>query len=318
MRSKGKIVFIVAATVAIVTIVIIGIMVLREARSLAKNRQTLEIRKENLRMAQGLDPFPSPENVLATSNNWGQLEKELVKLSSSMGKGQIVPDKKRTPLQWITLLAKTQKVLRKLATTNSVSLPEDFAFGFELYDEGTPPASAHVPRLTQQLLMINELCLTLYDAGIEDLKVIERTEFEAEASGRVMRRGRRAAPTQTNVFVEVCPKEQFGIEYMTMESALITSLNGLASHEMLIVVSDVEFKGDVGIAEEEEDPKARRDRREKDETDEEDEEESGPVIRDSRERGERIVSGPMKEVPANVRLSLDVYTFPLAKERPQR
>ena len=320
MRSKGKMVFIVGACVTIVSVVIIGFLVFRESRALGKNRQTLDVRKEGLRVAQGLDPFPSTPNVVATSNNWVQLRKELGNLSQRMGRNQIIPDKDRTPLQWITLLAKTQKDLRKLAVTNSVVLPEDFAFGFELYDKGTPPAGANVPRLTQQLLMINELCLALYDAGIDEMKRIERTEFEAEAAGRAMRRGRRAGPTQTNVFAEVCPKEQFGIEYLAKESAFIGSLNGLAAHEIFIVVSDVEYMGNVGITEEKEEATRRRPSRvrDRDEEDDEAEEDAGPIVRDTRDRGERIVSGLGHESPATVTLSLDVYTFLLAKERSSR
>ena len=229
MRSKGRIVFIVASCVSVMLVIIIGIMVFREARTLRKDGQTLDIRKEKLRMDQGLDPFPSTPNVLAISNNWVHLSKELQKLSRTMGKGQIVPDKRRSRVQWITLLAETQKQLRNLAATNSIVLPEGFAFGFELYDEGAPPASHNVPRLTQQILMVDALCRTLYDAGIEELKSIKRTEFEAAATGGTTWKGRRGLATVTNILAEVYTEECFSLEYDARESAFLKSLNGLAS-----------------------------------------------------------------------------------------
>ncbi|MGQ9662733.1 MAG: hypothetical protein ACUVWX_10435, partial [Kiritimatiellia bacterium] len=131
------------------------------------------------------DPFPSDENVKREKTNVEQLNGWLNELLAALRKGQIEPQG-LTPEGFRTLFDKKRNDLRKEAAEARIGLPagETFAFGFDRYFGGEMPAPANVPRLAQQLLIIEQLCHILFEARIQDLTAIVREEFEGGSTVR--------------------------------------------------------------------------------------------------------------------------------------
>lgn len=63
-----------------------------------------------------------------------------------------------------------------------IAVPDRFQFGFETY-QNKPPEDAHTPTLQKQLEIIRELMLICANSQIEEIKDVNRVEFEAQGEG---------------------------------------------------------------------------------------------------------------------------------------
>jgi hypothetical protein len=157
----------------------------------------------------------------------------------------------------------TRKELLDRAKTAGVSVPEGFAFGFGRHMPGNLPATPDVPRLTQQLRLVQALCETLYQARISELRGIGREEFETgvggaeEGSAPAGRARERRRPDATAALANV-PNPQAGLipdrelfgrwhfvlHFTAKEAALRDVLNRLARGSLVIVVTRLELAGE--------------------------------------------------------------------------
>ncbi len=208
------------------------------------------------------NPFPSEQNIAKEQEHLETLRREFAALRNEMAKGQAEPVQ-TAPVRFIERFRNTTASLTDLAEKLGVKLPEKAAFGFERHLPGDLPGTADVPRLIQQLVIIEQLVEMLYDQGISELVSVRRQEFEAPArdepsprrTGERLWGARVEEPDRSEDPLRKDPAKaglleddddytslSFTLEFKAREDNLLNILNALASHSMFIVVTRVEIE----------------------------------------------------------------------------
>ncbi len=213
-------------------------------------KQNLQAVTARLGQLNNRDPFPSPENIAREKENYHELLDAYNELNDRLREGQELP-RPMGDSDFIPLLENTLRRLRTGFSNSRVELPKDFTFGFAKYAGGQMPASQDIPRLVQQLQIIEKLCQAVMDARITQLMDVTREEFEAgsQPAGAGARRGRGAAPVDSP---EVPPdaeqadalfhSQEFAVTLRGSEPALMEFLNELSALPIFTVVTSVELK----------------------------------------------------------------------------
>lgn len=204
------------------------------------------------------EPFPSQENVERARENLDELREYAGVLRTALQTGQMNPEKMERA-EFPPLAERVLRGLWEVADDNKVQVPENFAFGFRRYIEGDIPAAQHIPRLVAQLRTVDALCRLLFSARISALRDITREEFdlqavreEPEEDARTRRRRRPARREAEQETVEARGKstdlydvESFTLTFRARENALWDLLNKMASSDMFVVVTSIEFTSPV-------------------------------------------------------------------------
>jgi len=279
----------------------------------------------SLRRYYNMDPFPSAENISKEQENVEELERWFDELMRLLRKGQVGPGEKSAS-KFMSLLSDTKNNLVALGKLRGTALPEDFAFGFDRYSaSGVLPAPPDVPRLTQQLIIIEKLCRVFFDEKATEITAIKRDQFddamapgslgteERGAGRRPVRYRRRPQEVRTAAIKkagligkgDLFGKLHFAFEFTGKEYSILNVLNRLAAHEMFVVVTSLAFEKRVPdvVTDDVGDDKGRTHSEKADIA----EQQNGSS------RRERMMCGRELEEPMNVKLELDVYRF---KEAP--
>ncbi len=269
--------------------------------------------------------FPSAENVKREQENTAQISDWFEELIATLREGNVVRTE-RSPSLFKSILEKAQERLKQDASAAGTQLPEGFAFGFDRYTAtGTLPAPDHVPRLTEQLILITRISKILFDQRVKGIRVLERSVFEeavnvetsstpefvSQTGGRRAAAGRQPAkPTTVGTSASavalagIIPEGalfgtyRFVLEFDSKETALIKIFNALASCQAFTIVNVVRLSKeipnlmptvtDVPVAQPGETDKPAASVQ------------LGP---------NNTVSGLEMEIPIRVRVELDVYKF---------
>ncbi len=221
------------------------------ARSYA--RQALALDKETTRLQQlyRRDPFPAQANVRTEAENLKDVIDRYNELNELLRTGQV----NLQPMEaadFMQFLEKSMRKLRDRLQNDRIKFPAKYAFGFDKYAGGRLPASGDIPRLVQQLKIIEALCDILQEAAIVELVAIERDNFEQAARGADASGGRRGAPGTPGAPSpesaasspggdKLVSSQHFKISVKARENAVIEMLNLLASWPMFMVVTRVEI-----------------------------------------------------------------------------
>lgn len=198
--------------------------------------------------------FPSEGNVQAMGKQLEIYREYLEGLRGSMKKGQRAAEP-ITRDRFRQLMEETLRRLVNGARAKSVTVPVNFAFGFQRYVEGNLPAEEEMGRLVDQLNSVKTLCEILYEAGIGELISVDRTVFEKDAQvapveeeyGRRSTRNRPEATTAApSVELETDPlglytKEHYVLSYRAQDAANWKVLDRLAKGTPFTVVTKVEI-----------------------------------------------------------------------------
>jgi hypothetical protein len=307
--TKKSIIFGSVAVVLAALFVVAAVLLFRGISRFSRTEAEVDTKKRQLRMFYEKEPFPSAENVDLERENVATAQKWFDRLINNLREKQIDPDETKSPSMFIlTLQRKKEKLDGMFPKT------EELSFGFERYLAETmePPLPAEVPRLTQQLLIIEELAEVLNKAGVKKVTGIDRELFEgggaAPSGGRPTgrRRGRDSRDRIKNPGAGLIPegalygKFHFTVEFEAKEDVLLEALNRLTNRDLFIVPTWVALEKqetDIRTADALENEKAGLGGKEESKKDRE------PF------RDERVVSGPALEEPLKIRLELDVYNF---------
>lgn len=309
MKAKPSIFFMVGALVAVLLIVGSVLLLVTSVRQTAKTQRQLNSKRSELDRIYKREPFPSKENVQRELANTTVLREWYGKLVNEAGKGQLEPEE-RSPSTFMSLLGQTQRTLIA-ESKGGGRLPEDFAFGFDTYFGASSrlPDPKHVPRLTQQLKIVEGLCRMLFAENVTSIKAIRRDQFEAPTDGAAPEpapKGKKdAAPAvDVNGIPEgaLYGKLHFSIDFEVRESSLLAILNQLARHDLFMVVTRVEVTKQMDDV-----PKAVRP---------EPAAVAAPAVAgapalapEPLRRQERLICGVAVESPMLVTLDLDVFQF---------
>lgn len=185
-------------------------------------------------------PYPSPANVLRETENSRDLLDTCNELNERLRACQAEP-RKMQAVEFMTLLENTTRKLRKQLTDAQVAFPAEMRFSFERYAGGKPPAREDVPRLVQQLKIIEAICSALARVGVAELVAVGRDEFDAHAPARSA--GAPAPrPDDTPGADALFRSQHFTLAVKGSEKAVLELLNLTARFPMFTAVASVEFQ----------------------------------------------------------------------------
>ncbi|MCS7063849.1 MAG: Amuc_1100 family pilus-like protein [Methylacidiphilales bacterium] len=142
-------------------------------------------------------------------------------------------------------LAEKVKQLTQKAKENNIRLPQNFYFGYSLYNSEINPPDRATPLLQKQLLAIETLVLTLYQAGIEQIHAIRRAPDPAEPQSSSVRGASHpdylpiSSSLSTSGHYTNIPIE---IEFSARTESLRKALNALHKSPYLLVPRALEIK----------------------------------------------------------------------------
>ena len=179
------------------------------------------------------DTFPAEENVLREKENLEDSVDLFNELNELARRGQ----KELQPMEasdFMQFLENSLRTLRGRLQGENVKFPDQYAFGFEKYAGGQLPSPGDIPRLVQQLNIIETLCEIIREASVSELVSITREVFEL-------------APPPPESAVEgsdadkMFACQRFKVIVKGRESAIMEMLNLMASHPMFIMVTRIEI-----------------------------------------------------------------------------
>lgn len=347
--KSNKIILGVVGGVTAVAVIGIGVFAFLRSQAASEARATMQQQASQLRKLFEKDVFPSQENIDTAEKNRDQTRKFVQDLRNEMKRGMVPVDRKKTPGDFSNIRMATIASLLEDAPvgTGDTKVVDNsqapFQFGFDRYKEGVPAEKRDVPRLLAQLRMMDKLVRVLYDSGIVSLEAVAREEFEggssassdasAEPATRTRGRAGRGRGTRTTASALVvtpptllagAPEdlncERFMFRFQTREAGLINVLNKLNEMRPFAVVSDLSFEKmgeDVVFPDEQKEAAASdaakasaRSTRTARGSAPAAEEPAAPAIRERpAPRTARLVSGPLRERPVRVTLTVDVYSI---------
>ncbi len=238
-------------------VVLLGYVLINVRGSYEESHMALNQAQRRLNDLSSRPVFPSAGNVQALREQQEIFEDYLDGLFAFMREGQRpmdAPDRDR----FRQLLEQTLNRLVQNARAKNITLPPDFAFGFQRYVAGNPPADGELGRLADQLRSVAILCQILYDAGIGELVSVERTVFERDAMAApppveeefVRRRGRgreepEAPVVDTTALVRdpdgLFTRERYVLTYRAQDATQWTVLERLSRGSPFVVVTKVDI-----------------------------------------------------------------------------
>lgn len=297
MKRKRHIIFLIVISICGLFTVITGIMLIRRFSELRGMKANLERAEKRLQQLFAEKPFPSTQNVERVKANIKELSNQYAELIVRMREGQINEEPERkSPTAFMQLLGKKRQELQEKADSADNVVPQNFQFGFERYfaTGAASPAPDDVPKLSQQLGIIEKLCDKVFIKRGVKLEKLEREEIEQTVHSRY----RRAVVQESALY----RKLQFVFVIRVKEALLKQILQELAQLDMFVVVHSLSI--------EKQSPDVREVEILKSTT----EPGASPLPSDGSpktypRRDQRVVSGPELEVPMRVELGLTVYIF---------
>ena len=255
--DKKNIAISLTVLIVVLLLVVAACLLVRGIMQFNESEARLVVAKQRLQELYDKKPFSSQSNVNKEKENVAILNEWFLKLTAVLRKGQIEPAQK-SPSTFMSLLQGKKPELIRQANEFSKVVSDDFGFGFERYLDTSSalPEPNDVPRLTQQLTIIEKLCGVLFSEKIEQLSVLQREVFEAGPDAvAVSPGGSYGSKAKTGVAPKLVNKGagllgdedlyaklHFIVEFKAREAVVLNVLNKLASHEMFVVVSSFDIK----------------------------------------------------------------------------
>jgi hypothetical protein len=318
MQSRRKAWIVILAVFLALLLAGAATLVVRGFLQLQEVDRKLQGASETLTSLFAQNPFPSSGNLRVERENIGIISRELMKLQQAMAAGQIEPAA-QSPAKCITQFWETRNAQLARAG-NTTRVDKGFDFGFGRHMKGDLPSIQDVPRITQQLKIVEALCDILFAAKISALTGFSREEFESEVASATAPGKPGAAPLKAgnevvvkntvNAMAGLVPPGQlygswhFALQFTARESALVKVLNGLSRSPVFAVVTRMEVKGDEKVFDRKEAEAIAARSAENPE--------GGNAREASKSRDARVVCG--RDALLNVRLELDVYQFAKPQE----
>lgn len=291
------------------------------------------------------NPFPSEENIDRAATNAAKRAEWTQKLAAAIDAGSYPAARAMTPGDFNRMREKAIETMTKAAPEGEdgkPAIPDNFAFGFDRYASGDPAKKVHVERLVRQLRTMEALVGIIYDAGIVRFEGAGREAFEdaSEDSGHSSgSRGSRdyfSATASGAITVLPLPppsgpvpmqRDRFEFQFAAREGALVSILDAIDSMRPFAMVTALalektQTRPDVVFPDDEAskraraggDDSSRRGRRRRGAQAEEEAAAAPAAAAGLNERpaprSARLVSGPLREAPVRVSMTVDVFSAP--------
>jgi len=205
-----------------------------------KQSDTAASRNDVIRF-YGKNPFPSKGNTDIEVQNAQLIESVGYRGLNDLLRAHDIQPMELTPGRFKDFLSSTLKLMREYASERQIQVDPEFPFGFGQYTGTEIPSPQDVPRLTQQLQIVSNICMTLFDAGITELESVERERFEgvegsaSSAGGGALINAAAGMLQKGQLFVPW----RFRVSFNAKEGAILGSLNGFNRQAALLKVNSV-------------------------------------------------------------------------------
>jgi len=235
----------VSVAISLVLLIAMGVKLVSLTKAYYTENHALRAAMGRLQQLYHRNPYPSEENIEIESENYDKLLEAYKALNEKLSTGKIDPQQMEAA-DFMPLLENTLRRIRNCLDSTGIIFPPDYDFSFEKYATGQLPTHDDIPRLVQQLKIIEKLCELLSEANITELISVSREEFEAAAAVIPGRRGRAAAQSENKKAQPEMKKpydsQHFTIVFRATESTAMDVLNRLAKDLMFSIVTYVEMK----------------------------------------------------------------------------
>lgn len=275
--SKKKAVMMGLGVIFLALLAFVGLKLYQGVSLFSKAEADLDSALKEVSRYYARDPFPSMDNINVEAANVTTLEDWYATLTEELQKGEVGPAKGMSPSKFKEHLGEKRELLARLAEENRVILAEkeEFSVGFEKYfAKGSEmPLPSNVPRLTQQLTILEKLCTTLIEERVSEISKIQREVFEispaaagassvtastidsgAGSGSRIRRRSTDSTMSDTSEMLNaktglieegmLFASMRFRLSFKAPETVLVNVLNRLAKDTMFAVVSSITIKKD--------------------------------------------------------------------------
>lgn len=179
MRTKRKWLLMAGSLALLVLLVAAVAGLYGEIRKMKRVHEQLLQAKGELDRLYARNPFPSATNIVEEQANLDTMRGELADMLGDLSAEQVNPPTNAlTEFQFMDHLANARRLLQAKAREHGVAVAKDAYFGFGQYQGGRPPTTNHVPRLLQQVQIVEGLCVLMFESKISALNGVLREEFE--------------------------------------------------------------------------------------------------------------------------------------------
>ncbi|MGN0847048.1 MAG: hypothetical protein ACI4RA_06665 [Kiritimatiellia bacterium] len=189
--------------------------------------------------------FPSKASIASVKSNGTSYAAWYDSAVALAARGDRTLPSETPPIFKQRLQAEVRRMLVLAGGADGKIAAPTFLFGFEQYlgEGGVLPKDGDVPRLAIQLDTISRVVDIFAEAGILELKAIQRMEdrtAEVEGSNESPRGRKQEKDSEADAPKETCLKYAF--EFLTRPAALVTTLNRLTACERFVTVKNLSFK----------------------------------------------------------------------------
>ena len=252
---KKNLIFSTVIIVCLLTFFTGSFLALNESGAIGKAEQEMKSAQANLKNLRFSDPAPSMENVEASAENVAQLQSALNAIREDLQRG----DRLSISSDGIGVMAGVQQFISDYQRKSSgqvdvnnepapISLPQDFAFGFQEYiDEAKPlsdPKSSAV--LDQQRQILSYLMDKLIEAKPTSLVSVEREVLEQvqiQQGGKSFQIDKAISSRVPGAIDTLA----FRLSFTGYTDSLRSFLNNLAKFDLPIVVRSIDIQRQGGI-----------------------------------------------------------------------
>ncbi len=227
--------------------ILIGIGLFSSYKKYLNQKNELKQMLESYEQLVKRQPYPNEKNLALLSSNIIEMAYQFNNLNEELRLNAINP-KPISNTDFMRLLENKLSSLRSTMERKGIKLPEKYAFGFEKYAGGQLPSQEEVPRLMQQLIMIEKICLILTHCNIKELLSVSREVFEIKEEPTQTKRGRGRESKEEPAMQPVqrgntlYTNETFRVSFRCAENSLLDVINQMASSPIFIRIKSLEVQ----------------------------------------------------------------------------
>ena len=223
----------------------LGVMLYMAWDERGQAEEQLEGETSSFRKYNSLDVFPSKGSIASVKSNETSYADWYTRAAELSARGDKLTPVETPPIFKQRLQSEVRRMAALPGGANGHISSAEFLFGFEQYlgEGGVLPQTADVPRLANQLdaiAMVVDMCA---EAGVLEVKAVQRIEpaKEDEADEARPKKNKKKAKKAQSDEDQKQTRLDYAFELTTRPAALVSLLNALTATERFCVVKDLSF-----------------------------------------------------------------------------
>ena len=193
----------------------------------------LDSQLQKLKQFQNQKPFPTEQSLKAIKDSLEEYRAELGKYRTALASMEATLTQ-INPQEFQDDLRKAVDELRKTAIEKSVTLPENFFYGFDEY-QATPPSQQEVGELNREFRIIRRLTDEIVDLKIGSIASLKRQEIPTPAAtptpAPAAKPGATPAPKAPSISTKT-----FTITFTSPQEKLLTAFNMIQDADEFLLI----------------------------------------------------------------------------------